>query len=515
MTMPIRLRSGIALFILIAAAAVLGMLTYQDYGVGWDEPEQRKLGKFTYEYVAHGDSALLSYIHRDYGPALEWLLANLERMLHTKSFRDAYLLRHLATHFFFLAGAAFIFLIVHKVWKNTILATTGFILYVCCPLLYGHSFINSKDVPFMSLFPVCMYLLILGLRSRKWWHYAVAGAFSGALIDIRIMGVIVPAIGLFTLLLSLVSRKGIGYKRDILNAIIYLSATTAFVYLLWPNLWRAPIANFREAFAAMSHFRWVNYVRFMGQDLESDKLPWYYIPVWFCITLPIPMLLLGFSGAALAFTAIVKSAIKRAFTFTDLLAVMSVLVFFLPVVAVIMLDSVLYDGWRQLFFIYPGFILLCVNAVARMEGRLRRIAFSLAGLSVAVSLVFLVCWHPFGHVYFNSLANPYRTDQIRKNFELDYWGLSYKQAIDAVLARVPDTGAVSIASQNPPFDLNVMMLPDAARARIKISVIPESDFFVTNFRWHAGDYTEKPFNNRLWGKVSVGNNMINGIYRLK
>ena len=40
--------------------------------------------------------------------------------------------------------------------------------------------------------------------------------------------------------------------------------------------------------------------------------------------------------------------------------------------------------------------------------------------------------HPFQNVYFNNFLS-HDEQYLRKNFEMDYWGTSYKQALEYVL----------------------------------------------------------------------------------
>ena len=43
--------------------------------------------------------------------------------------------------------------------------------------------------------------------------------------------------------------------------------------------------------------------------------------------------------------------------------------------------------------------------------------------------------HPFQNVYFNNFLS-HDEQYLRKNFEMDYWGTSYKQALEYVLKMI-------------------------------------------------------------------------------
>ena len=123
---------------------------------------------------------------------------------------------------------------------------------------------------------------------------------------------------------------------------------------------------------------------------------------------------------------------------------LSLLWFFVPVVMVIALDSVFYDSWRHLFFVYPAFLLIALQGLTfvldlskrRLGPPLRtvaKVALTCAVvLSLATTIRFMVRHHPHQNVYFNRLAGPdMATVKIR--FEMDYWGLSYRRALEYIV----------------------------------------------------------------------------------
>ena len=66
-------------------------------------------------------------------------------------------------------------------------------------------------------------------------------------------------------------------------------------------------------------------------------------------------------------------------------------------------------------------------------------------------------------MYFNQLAGDPAT--LRYRFEMDYWGLSYKQAIDALL-EMDTSDDIKINVENSPGRsyLRYMLTPEQARA---------------------------------------------------
>jgi len=153
-----------------------------------------------------------------------------------------------------------------------------------------------------------------------------------------------------------------------------------------------------------------------------------------------------------------------------------------PLVGVISLHSVLYDGWRHLYFIYPAFVLVAglgLQVVWQDWQRGRTRAASPTTLATGTLLLALalgtaqVAWrmvaeHPFQYAYFSFL--PGRV--IEQNFERDYWGLSVKQGLEWVLAHDtrPAVPVSMDARTEMTLRINAKMLPPAARARLRLVV---------------------------------------------
>jgi hypothetical protein len=91
--------------------------------------------------------------------------------------------------------------------------------------------------------------------------------------------------------------------------------------------------------------------------------------------------------------------------------------------------------------------------------------------------------------------------EIGQKFELDYWGNSYKQGLEYILASDPSP-VIALAVQNSPGEFNGMILPPAARRRI-IYVRPltvdlglnrQIQKFIDS---HAGKYATNVETNKL------------------
>jgi hypothetical protein len=95
--------------------------------------------------------------------------------------------------------------------------------------------------------------------------------------------------------------------------------------------------------------------------------------------------------------------------------------------------------------------------------------------------------HPFEDVYFNILLS--KKDQyLRKTFELDYWGTSYKQGLDYILA-TDRSPVLKIKVANLAGEHNFYILKPGDQKRISyVETDDQADYFITNYRWHPQDY---------------------------
>jgi hypothetical protein len=170
------------------------------------------------------------------------------------------------------------------------------------------------------------------------------------------------------------------------------------------------------------------------------------------------------------------------------------LCFFSPIAIVIVRKSVLYDGWRHLYFIYPCFLLLALNGMTKLIATLKKKRLLYLGilgglylLSMTATLFFMVQNHPHQNVYFNFLL-PREDEYLRRNWELDYWGVSYRQALEHILAIDP-TNKIKVVADTNPADKNTLILAKAERERIEfVEDLRAGHYFITNYRWHPRDY---------------------------
>ena len=485
---------------LLAALAVL-----DHYGAAGDEAYQRNLVINTAGYVLHGDKTLLQTHDRFYGVAFELPLFLLtERLLGLEDPRDIHLGRHLLSHLFFIVGGFFCYLLAARLFDNRLLALLTMLLFLLSPRLYAHSFVNTKDLPFLSMFAIVLFFVHRAFRQESIRAFLLCGVLAGLLINLRVMGatLVVAVLALRGWDFFLASRGEEGEeerKRILATGGVFALATLAALCLSLPYLWGNPVLRLAEMFVVLANHPNVVYELFGGQVFASTELPWDYALRWFAMTTPPPTLLLGMLGLGvvchglIARRALARPApVRRDDTlhFGCLLAAC----FILPLAAIMLLRPALYDGWRQVYFLHVPFCLLASFALAwlsklQIRGARKGVVNSLACALTAAGLCVVVFQmariHPHQQVYFNFLADREPPESLRGQYETDYWNLSLRQGYEHILRR-SSAAAINMRPRGfPLFDKggneinqNVEMLPATARSRFTYDPNRDPDFYL-------------------------------------
>ncbi len=510
----------VLLFFIIFLA--LGGSIFDDYGFSWDESTQRHSGRMNFNYIFKGDKELFqddNENERYYGTVFEIFLIFLEKGADLYDTRNIYLMRHFATFLLFFVGVFFFYLLCQERFQDWKIGLLGSLFLIVSPRIFAHAFYNSKDLPFLSLFIISMYALVKYLEQKTWVRASLHALSCAILINIRILGIIVPCFTILFILGDTIARATTP-KKALISIIHYSSLLLILTILSFPVLWENPVYHFLQAFSKMRKYPWDAEVFYLGKFIRSTELPWHYIPVWIIITTPIIYLVSFIIGLALS----AKSLLQRPFytnyhSRNDLLFL---LWFFLPVLALIAFHSVVYDAWRHVFFIYPAFLLIALHGVVFLLSRMKKLfqknpAYQIVRgaliciivLSLANIIYFMLKNHPYQNVYFNRLAGK-NMSSAKKNFELDYWGLSYRQALEYILTHDAREHIKIYAAQEV-GKLTAVMFNAEDRKRVMFVDNPkDADYFASNYRWQKEEY---PYKNE-WYAIEVDGAKIMVVYKL-
>lgn len=96
-------------------------------------------------------------------------------------------------------------------------------------------------------------------------------------------------------------------------------------------------------------------------------------------------------------------------------------------------------------------------------------------------------------------------DKIKANYNFDYWGVSYRQALEYILANEKNE-RITLYADNYPAKANVNILDKKDRKRLVfVDRLEDADYFVGNYTWHKEEYLYGPeyFSVKLKGASIV------------
>jgi hypothetical protein len=458
---------------LLAALALIVALTFRDYGLGWDDLTHAQYGELLLAYYGSGfrDTRAFSFVNLYmYGGGFDMAAELVARILPFELFETRRLL-----------GAAIGLLGLFTIWRlgrrlgGPFAGLIALALLASCPLYYGHMFINPKDSPFA----VMMAITLLGMvrAINEYPHPAPAtvllfGLGIGLSIGSRIMGgfAVLYALAALVMIVSIDWRSegrhgaGIrlkGFLRALLPGILLAVAAMA---LVWPWSVQSPLNLGRTVLYFSQFFEKPWRELFGGELILAPEMPRSYVPVLMGLQLPEILLALAIGGLLWAMVIVSRrdeSMRRRAALLSVVLAAS------LPVLIAVATRPAMYNGIRHFVFVVPPLALLgglfagVLFEKARAYGRpvvIAGAAVLLAGiLSPVVEMVRL---HPYQYVSFNHFAGGVRGAEGR--YMLDYWGLSFKQVSQELLATIaarglkPEGGRkwkIAVCGPHPPADI--------------------------------------------------------------
>jgi hypothetical protein len=420
-----------------AISALAALVFFKQFGVGWDDPLQTQYGDLLVSYYASGGTDL-RYAEladlRYYGGAFEIPVQVLSQYSPWTPVETRRLAGALVGALGVLGCAALAELVA-----GTTGAWLAGALLATWPVWVGHSFINSKDVPFASAFVWGVYFLVRLVQERRQTRLGDHLGFavsSGLAIGTRAGGLVLLFVYAGICVLALVGAMRAPAESRLRHAarVAGLFATGTIgswglMMLAWPWTHDAPFSRPFEAAELMTRFPRPMEVLFNGKLTVTTRLPWNYAPTWLFATLPPLMVVLLVLALPLSFIHFRRKARPGVPLFILLLLAGG------PIAAAMAGRLVLYDGIRQLLFIVPLLVVLAawtgVTLLADLSSsRARGVAVAMALVLCSDPLRALVRLHPYQYIYFNRFVGGLKG--IEGRFETDYWGLALRETAEWV-----------------------------------------------------------------------------------
>jgi hypothetical protein len=491
---------------------VVALIISADFGVNWDDALQRDIGKMNWNYITRVDKDRLELSTDKYhGPAFELILIGTEKALHLKDNYDIYTLRHRIVVVFFAFALLAFYLVGTRLFRNRWIALAGVLILILSPRIFAESCYNPKDIPFMGAMILAFYGLVAFIDQpdyKKSYFLAFSCAFA---LDIRVIGALMIPVSLYMVSVE-VWQGRLEWKGLVKKSICCILIFAMCMIIFWPILIENPIRHLIAAYTQLSNYSlWLGYNLYMGTWYVADHTPWHYHFVWIAITTPEAYLLLFIIGLVY----FIVNSFRRRQSYdrrqSTIWAALFIILF--PLVFRAAKLSVVLDGWRHMYFVYPFMVLVMVYGLDEVSRSSRKISRALIYLLVVVglsgSLVSIIRMHPYEYVYFNTTARKVFRP-IDEKFDMDYWGISYRQGLEYILATDKRKENIKVNIYNAPGYRNLECLPPAERSRFTaMDDMEDADYYLSNYRMNLGTDSLTPFHT-----IRAQGDKVLGVFKL-
>lgn len=397
-----------------------------------------------------GDEHVYAPIAALFGHLFVWLSGNASDSLPVADSLASYMARHASYGVLAIVGAVALGLMIGKALKSWRWGVLAGAALMALPTWAGHGMFNPKDTPTASAFALWSLglFLLLEVTDRKGLKAnlpGIAALFFGTLLGVGTRpgmwtGFAVSAfIALIVAVLrtqnlpGLRSQQGWLYFRNVMIGFLSAYITLAIIY---PKAFANPFALLIGSFTESSQYEvWTGYTLIGGQFIDAAVTPWYYIPAWVFVTTPIVLWILGL----VALVAYFKPFKKRA-NADEIISEKNAMAVLLAQLlgmsgAAFVLNSILYNGVRQLQFMFPALVGLAImglwvllHLLPELKKGLiaRTVAFGLVAATLFSTVFAQIQLFPYGYSYFNEVTTASKIDNV---WPSDYWRSSLRELI--------------------------------------------------------------------------------------
>jgi len=520
----------------------IGIYIFSDYGLSIDEDNTRIIGFlslepifkiFSPEHLTKINSIISGQLDENFtldiiptsGVAFDLPMAFLEFIFQIEDSRQYYLLRHFFTFLFFFISSYFFYLIIKQRYNSWFYSILGTAMLIASPKIFANSFYNNKDIIFMSFFVINLYLAIKFIEKQNYKTSIMFAIFSALMINVRILGLILPAIIIIIYIINIL-RTEKNRKKTVRPLILFLILLPVFIFLFWPYLWNNPLENFLFSFKYLNDHILTIHTFYLGQYIFATNPPWHYHLVWILVSTPLLYLSLFSVGFSFIFLRIIKRLLKieKNDSYVDLWRgnkelhdLIFFLTFLIPIIVAIDFKSISYDGWRHLFFIYPSLLLIALQGLHLIKIKFFKKKNNYLYILIFILVLPNIYWmyknHPHQNIYFNFFAGK----NFNKKFEMDFSGVSNKQALEYI-ARGEDRNVKIFNLSTADLNLSKLILKKKIRQKISIiNDINDADYIINNYRdWRGitrpSDFVA-PKNFKIFHEIKVDGVSINTVYK--
>lgn len=398
-------------------------------------------GQYALAYYTEGDTTFvnydsvpvlqsLSHILKYYGTGFEIVVPFAVKYLHLPD-ANCFLYRHLLCALYGFLLFLFTAFITRRITRSWLAATFSLLLISLTPVVFGLSFIASKDIPFATGFAIANYAFLRIFDHLPKFRISdillsILGIAMAVSIRVGGMMLVMFLVVLFAIAIVADSQKrkmlftkpfttlwkslGVGTLIVVAGSLIGLCFYPNFFY-------EGPIDHVKNALTLVSKFPQRIPMLWEGRIEDSLNLPDHYLVISFLYTVP----LFVFGAFSLFFVNIVREWKKY-----DRTAILYLLfTFIFPFGYVIGSKANVYDGWRHETFAYSGLIVLAAIGLYETTTWFYNKQFHRTWQHLFPALFLLCCiptltWmvknYKYNYSYYNVLAgDPYL------KYDMDYY----------------------------------------------------------------------------------------------
>ena len=273
--------------ILFGALILIGIITYRDYGIGMDEPMQRRHAVVAYRWlnrtffdrgvlVHYGSEEWESEGSKYYGVAIQLPLVFAEDVYQLVThepmpIRTIFHMRHLYCYFIFVFSLFCFYRMVKDMFGSELLAAAGVLMIFSFGRFFAEAFLNIKDVVFSSLCVITLFYaerIRLTKYEKKWGIlFAIATAFT---VSSRLAAAIIPLLLIVFILVKTVIR----HEKFPLKILLLICLAYPVWLLITPASWTDPLGFSLGYVTTFSDYNaWDGVVLFEGKYLWKDQVP--------------------------------------------------------------------------------------------------------------------------------------------------------------------------------------------------------------------------------------------------
>jgi len=485
---------------------VIGLAVVRDYGISTDEEIQRVHSLINYKYIKEKviqkeiDDGYLSlfqdldeYSYKYYGVALQVPLVLIEDIFDfSMTTRQIFLMRHIFNFGICFLGYICFYFMLEKIFKNGGLALLGVMLLSLYPRFYGNQFFDIKNMVFAGMSMITFFTLVNVVEKCSVKNIAFFAMAAAVSTNLRIMGACFPVILLGYFLLSdltdyvrnRTAEKHAAFLENVWRVCKKYILTGSLFFFFWflitPAAWEHPFDMFFSTGEKFSHWA-LGSMLFNGKVITSEELPWYYLFVWFGISIPLVYQLLFVLGHVYAVIKMIKSHNKWQDMIGKYKWLVCMLAFFwINVGAVIILKLWIYTEWRHMYFTFVPFCVIAVYGIHLLvEFVNRKVIYCIMILCLSSQILWSIRNHPYQYVYFNIIGKQFAAD-----FDRDSWRVANCDMIRWILEReeIVDVKAGTVIAYN--------MFTEEEQRRIHIRQNEDMEYMIENYRNMAGNVVE-------------------------